>query len=440
MSASAKPDQEPVMNATGSSSGAPSGQDGGQALASSGSDRFVVWTETILGNSEVFFKRSTDGGATWQTTVNLSNDPADSFHPQIAVSGSHVYVIWTYFSSDGTDSSIVFRRSNDNGETWGSKKKLADTGTTFVSSPLVAASGSNVYVVWDDLGSVSAGDDIMFRRSIDGGTTWMPIKNLSDFSGNPVNQQIAISGSNVYVIWGTIGNDVVLRRSTDEGATWKAKVRLSGADSAYSPRIAASGPNVYVTWTDLVSDDVTLRRSTNYGGAWASAVNISNSAKGAFPEIAASGSNVYVAWYDESTGNGDVYFRRSANGGASWQSVKNLSNNAGGSSGPRIAISDSNVYVVWHDDTPGNTDIMFRKSTDNGATLGPKVRLSNNPGSSFGPQIDVSESNIFVAWNDFTPDNLEIFSRRSTDNGSTWKSVTNLSKTPTDSSLGGIVS
>ena len=45
----------------------------------------------------------------------------------------------------------------------------------------------------------------------------------------------------------------------------------------------------------------------------------------------------------------------------------NLSYNNGSSFNPQlVATGDSNVYVVWEDDTPGNSDIFFSRSTDGG--------------------------------------------------------------------------
>lgn len=64
-----------------------------EVSAASGSNRFVVWTDESTGNPDIFFRRSTDNGATWQPALNLSNNPGRSLHPQIAVSGSNVHVL-----------------------------------------------------------------------------------------------------------------------------------------------------------------------------------------------------------------------------------------------------------------------------------------------------------------------------------------------------------
>ena len=78
-------------------------------------------------------------------------------------------------------------------------------------------------------------------------------------------------------------------------------------------------------------------------------------------------------------------YRRSIDGGSTFPNlIKNLSDNAGTSLGPAIAVSGNNVHVAWDDDTPGNPDILYRRSTDGGASFTDPIKnLSSNTGSSF---------------------------------------------------------
>jgi hypothetical protein len=42
----------------------------------------------------------------------------------------------------------------------------------------------------------------------------------------------------------------------------------------------------------------------------------------------------------------------------------NLSNNNGSSREPRIETSQANVHVIWFDNTTGNYEIYYKKSSD----------------------------------------------------------------------------
>lgn len=415
-----------------------------EVAVASGSNRFVVWYDGTPGNFDIFFRRSTDNGATWKAVVNLSTNPGISILPQIAVSGSNVYVVWTQLNSDITLGDIFIRKSTDNGATWGSKVKLSVSpyvGTNLEAATRIAVSGANVHVVW-------ANDalQILERRSTDNGATWKPTVNLSNTTGLAHEPSVAVSGSNVYVAWmeeGHDNSDVFVRRSTDNGSTWKSKVNLSNTCSgclADIPEVAVSGSNVYVAWSGAgKGPGLSLRSSSDNGATWKPIVNINGSEESTeLTELIALGSKVYVVWSEHKFENqsNDTFFRRSTDNGATWKPVRNLSNDLNTSHAPQMAASGSNVYVVWAkgiNDT--QVDIVLRRSSDNGATWKSEVNMSNNAGISFDPQVAVSGSNVYIVWNDQTPGNQDILLKRSTDSGATWKSIKNLSNNAGNSNL-----
>ncbi len=326
--------EEPAAINSGSES-----LDTGQVYAASGSNRFVVWTDSFSGNTEIFFRRSTDNGATWKSTLNLSNNPGPSEFPKITVSGSNVYVAWFQENAKGELPNVFFRGSTDNGATWGARINISTSGTvlSFPNSPDVfqlAASSGNVYIIWQQ-----NGDEVSFRRSTDNGATWKSIINLTTHGDSIAEPQIAVSGSNVYAAWTSSGRDTIFRRSSDSGATWKPIFHISDNPGfALNEEIAVSGSNVYVVWlqNDDFMRDMFFRRSADNGATWHSVKKLSDDAES--PDMDASGSSVYVVWGEGVSEGDDIFFRRSADNGATWKSEKNLSNDAGISINPRIAV------------------------------------------------------------------------------------------------------
>lgn len=435
--------REPDRTAAPQSNSAAS--DPGQVIIASGSNRFAVWQDNTPGNYDIFFRRSTDNGATWQPTVNLSNNAGPSIDPQITVSGANVYIVWTQENAAGTTVDAFFIRSTNNGATWGPKTTIStqDTDNRLVTNPQVAASGAFVYVTWYDFGA----KDAFFRRSINNGGTFQGVVNLSnsgtvdDLDSNIV--ALAAAGTNVYAAWDNYygGGDILLKRSTNNGATWSAIKNLSGGTGtdALGPDLAATGTNIYATWSDVDVGDTEafFARSTNSGGTFSAKINVSNNAGHVYspPQVAFSGVNVFVTWSDNTPGNVDVLMKRSINSGGSFQAVKNLSNNAGVSLNPQVATSGANVFFTWQDDTPGNNDIFLRRSTDSGATLQPLVQISNNAGVSQVPQVTTVGANVYIIWQDNSPGNNDIIERRSTNNGATWNPTQNLSSNAGSSEL-----
>ncbi len=415
--------------------------DPGQVTIASGNNRFTVWQDDTPGNYDIYFRRSADNGATWQPTVNLSNNPGPSVNPQITVTGANVYVVWAQENAAGTTDDVFFRRSMNNGATFGPKVKIstADTDNIARTRPHVAASGAFVYVTWYDDGA----QDVFFRRSMNSGGTFQGVVNLSN-SGTAHQNTVALeaAGTNVYVGWVDVdaSKDILLKRSTNSGGTFSGAKNLTngGGVDPFGLDLAATGSNVYATWSDfnVTRNDIYFARSTTSGNTFSAKVNLSNNAGSSFePQVAFSGANVFVMWEDDTPGNYDILMRRSINSGGSFQAVKNLSNNAGVSSLPQVATSGANVYFTWNDDTPGNLDIFLRRSTNNGGTLQPLVQISNNAGSSLFPQITTVGANVYIIWMDNTPGNYDIIERRSHDNGATWQPTQNLSSNTGSSEL-----
>jgi hypothetical protein len=105
----------------------------------------------------------------------------------------------------------------------------------------------------------------------------------------------------------------------------------------------------------------------------------------------------------------------------------NMSSNSGKSERPDIAVAGDNVYAVWQDDTSGQQEVMFAKSTDGGATFGKPVALSKSKEGGFSntPDIAVSGDRVYVAWADYNSEEVAAVAfRSSTDGGKIFGNVT----------------
>ena len=346
-------------------------------IAASGPAVHVTWENPRPGGG-ILFNTSPDGGTTWLSSeVQLSRGPSTKAKvPQIAVSGSSIYVTWQDTRNGAGD--IYFNRSTDGGATWLSSDVRLDTDPAGAASsvlPQIAASGSSVYVTWEDRRN---GADSYFNRSLDGGATWLAddvqLNTTPGPAGSIPSPEIAASGSSVFVTWedsrnriANKGIDVFLNYSPDSGTTWlTSDIRLNtnppSMSNAVEPEIAASGSSVYVTWQDgrNRADDIFFSRSSDGGATWSANVQLDadETRSGSFtPKIAASGSSVGVTWSDERNGSwpdqADIYCNYSTDRGATWLSgdVRLDTDPLGGGASfyPEIAASGSSVYVTWED-------------------------------------------------------------------------------------------
>jgi hypothetical protein len=353
---------------------------------------------------------------TWTATKRITNTTGHSSNPAIAVDGSNIYVVWMDITPGNLE--IYFKQSADRGVTWSAGKRITNTaGHSYY--PSIAVNGSNIYVVWED--ETPGNSEIYFKQSADRGTTWTANKRLTKNALASWSPVVAVVGPNIYVAWDdyTPGvQEIFFKRSSDGGITWtKDKQLTNNPGSSVFPAIAADGSNIYIVWADAEFGgvDIFFKRSNDAGATWTPSMRLTYNAGGSFyPAIAVDGSNIYVVWEDNTLGNYEIYFKRSSDRGVSWTPNKRFTNNSGDSRSPAIAVDGFNVYVTWNDITPGNYEIYFKRSHDKGVTWTPNKRLTYNAGGSWEPTIAAAGSNIYVIWSNALsyPKNPEIYFKK----------------------------
>lgn len=211
---------------------------------------------------------------------------------------------------------------------------------------------------------------------------------------------IAVSSNNVYLTWWdnkTGNNEVFFARSDDGGKTFDKENNLSNAKGGSADsQISAQGNNVYVTWWDNKTGDwqVFSKTSGDNGKTFGDAValkSIGNSPVKTLKAppsntisvdtiVSSSGNNEYVVWWDNTTGNWEVSFAKSSDGGKTFGDTINISNSSDGRSiGARMAAEGNNVYIAWVDidKSTGQKQVMFRASNDNGQTFEKAITVSS---------------------------------------------------------------
>jgi hypothetical protein len=96
---------------------------------------------------------------------------------------------------------------------------------------------------------------------------------------------------------------------------------------------------------------------------------------------AISGENVYVTWWTNNTANNneEIMFRASTDGGATFGDKINLSNTTDAESvDAEIAAEGNNVVVTWWERNQTVNEPVVRISNDGGQTFGETLRLGSN--------------------------------------------------------------
>jgi hypothetical protein len=276
-------------------------------------------------------------------------------------------------------------------------------------------------MVWED-GS-SGNWEIYYKKSTNGGETW----TTKRMTWNPAvsgNSAITVdSGNNLHVVWRDYapGNyEIFYTKSTDGGVSWKPKRLTWNSAHSYDPAIAAdSSNNVHVVWHENAG--IYYKKSTDGGASWSTERLTWNPASAWNAKVATDSNNhIHVVFCDNTPGNTEIYFKRSTDGGSTW-TTKRLTWSSGESYSPVIASdSSNNLFVAWTDNTHGDFDVFLKRST-NGGSSWTNERLTCSSWDATYPAITSDSSdNIHVVWGDDLPFDSEIYHTRSTDGGMNW--------------------
>ena len=221
-----------------------------------GEEILITWTYRYpdIGGSEVFFAKSTDGGETFGIPQKISNDDTFSTASDITVFDDEILITWYDTTRSGyapTNLEVFFSKSTDGGETFSSPLNLSNN-LEYSSHSSVAVVNGVIFVVWQDENPDLT--DIFVSRSTDGGATFSTPQNISNSDVNSVGSEIITDGTDVFVTWWDTrsgSGDIFFSKSTDNGISFSAPQNISNDKvNSISPFVATDGTNVFVTWTD----------------------------------------------------------------------------------------------------------------------------------------------------------------------------------------------
>jgi len=251
-----------------------------QAAVDAAGNISVVWEDDTANNSNILFSRSTDGGATWSTPRNVSSSTGYSFNPRIAVdSTGGINVVWVDTTPGNQD--VFFSRSTNGGAGFSAPQNLSNDAPDSASPQVGVDTSGNISVVWEN-DDITYG--IMYRHSTDG-VTFSTATNLATNTTGSFGPQMAIGvDGSVSVVWEDDFNfqsDISFSRSTDQGATFSTPKNLSSnSGNSFGAQVAVDlSGNIAVAWTDNTpgNNDILFTHSSDGGATFASTKNISNS-------------------------------------------------------------------------------------------------------------------------------------------------------------------
>lgn len=214
--------------------------------AASGNIIHAAWYDNRDGNDEIYYKRSTDGGLTWGADTRLTTLTGVSFFASMQAAGQFVFAAWVE-NTDGNPE-IYSKRSTDAGLTW--EANVRQTNNPAISiRPTVSISGSNFHIVWQD--NVDGNDDIYYRYSTNNGASFSSIERLTNDPAFSVYPCHTVSSAGIHCLWRDFrdGNWEVYYKRNPTGNLVSVHTISSGSPSIYS--LGQNYPNPFNPMTKV---------------------------------------------------------------------------------------------------------------------------------------------------------------------------------------------
>ncbi|RPI19117.1 MAG: T9SS C-terminal target domain-containing protein [Ignavibacteriae bacterium] len=387
---------QPDVRLTNNNYGSGTSINNAKNIASYGNIIHVVWNDGRNGYDDIYYKRSTNSGLNWGEDIRLTTDPNSSQGASIAVSNQYVHVVWRDYR-DGHHE-IYYKRSIDGGITWQTDVRL--TNTLYDSmDPSLALLDSVLHVVWHT--NRDGGLEIYYKKSTNNGVNWGADNRLTNNSAISAYPSIVAYGSYVHVAWydeRDNNKEIYYKKSTNTGINWESDLRLTydTANSMYSS-ISASGNNIFVAWGDNRNGNYEIYgiKSTNNGINWSNDIRLTNNSSiSNFPNIVISDNIFHVVWHDFRDGNYEIYYKRSTSAGLNWESDYRLTNASDISEFASVCLLNTSVNIVWMDYRDNNPEIYYKQNpTGNIIVIPPPAPnliapLNNSTGQSLTPLMD----------------------------------------------------
>lgn len=322
---------------------------GGYDIAATGPYVYVAVPDWPSGGAkDIFLAISSDYGENFSAPVNVSNSSSNnSYFARVSSEGSAVYAAW--LESTGSTTSLRFRASSDNGNTFGTITTLSNDVPLLY--PALETEGEDAYIsICDENGvswvwhyTASSGTIDTEQLTLDGGSSYEDVAGL------------AVSDEIVYAVWNESNGgsqNLMLAKKTENVSTFTPFLPLENAGELESACVAADGTDVYIAWTR--GTGVYLVR--NERGTFHNPITLSSGGTDNPQSLGLSvdGGHIHVIWKMGS----DIYHRYSSDGAHNFEDAETIASGTTSTAVlfPVMQCRGADSFIAWRS---GNA-LMYR--------------------------------------------------------------------------------
>ena len=331
----------------------------------------IAWRDSLSGNLEIYYKRSSSFGTPWSPLQRLTWTSYTSAQPFLAVDHSD-FIHIVYYQQTTYSTEIFYKRSTNGGSSWSAPTRLTYTSGSTAQPNMVIDSSNTIHLIYLDDTNLQGKSEIFYKYSSNQGLSWSPPQRITytfDYSNLPA---LAVdAGDNLHLVWreSAPGNWEIFYKYMDSSRkTWTPAKRITWTPvNSNVPDVCAdANDKVHVVWIDRISgdDEIYYKRGTDEGKTWSATKRLTwNNYFTDNPSIVAGPTQtIHLAWNFYVTNvNPDIFYKMSTDGGATWSAVSRLTWNTTGSRYPELALDNTGKpHMVWEEYIINQYDLFYR--------------------------------------------------------------------------------
>ncbi|MGD8453386.1 MAG: exo-alpha-sialidase [Phycisphaerae bacterium] len=333
-------------------------------------------------------------GGDWEDESFITQDPVVQYVTRVATGPDDaLYVLWLDWT-DWEDTKITLMMSPDKGETWNGPW-IAFDGMPY-DNAAICANEQGLHLLFTEYFEDEEEEYkwLYCANSTDGGETFAePVRvgerdNIEAVDAFTYGDVLFVYAQNMDWEFEIIYSYLYVSR--DGGGTWEEKPLLPW-DTVEHPTFAVVDGVIHMAFGRYeFAPRIRYCRSTDDGDTWTTPVAVSQGAgpHAQLAQIAVADEALVVAWEDDRSNYFNIVYSRSTDDGATWSSDLQLNDTFYGAR-PKLLTDEEGLHAVWcqyHGDSgwPASWSsadygiIRYKFSDDSGLTWGDEFRVSQN--------------------------------------------------------------
>jgi len=110
---------------------------------------YVFWDDLCQGNSEIRYKKTSDSGSSWSPTRQITWNAGNSWKASVCLNQTNeIHIVWNDFTPGNSE--IFYKYSTDMGSSWEKTQRLTWNAGESKGQKIESDNSGNIFLVWHD--------------------------------------------------------------------------------------------------------------------------------------------------------------------------------------------------------------------------------------------------------------------------------------------------